>query len=297
MDTITAIAMRLLGFQHHDSTPWFNVFPPRPLTIFSRPSPVPHLPHWYRPHRSSSKLPILFIHGLGIGLWPYLPFFRDLLRADPDVGILALEILPISMRITDPLLSRSATLSSISSILASHGLPRATVASHSFGTVLTAHLLRAPAYAPLVAGALLIDPIPFLLHLPSVAYNFVYRTPRDANEWQLWYFASRDPDIARALARHFFWSQSVLFKEDLEECVKAGRRVAVVLSGQDQIVDAPEVWRYLTGEDEPTARWSRPGGGLDVYYMKGLDHAMVFDTRERRKVLLSALREIQGAST
>ncbi|KAI0244982.1 hypothetical protein BJV78DRAFT_1287169 [Lactifluus subvellereus] len=40
-----------------------------------------------------------------------------------------------------------------------------------------------------MAATLLIDPIPFLLHYPTVAYNFVYRQPRRANEWQLWYFA------------------------------------------------------------------------------------------------------------
>jgi len=55
-----------------------------------------------------------------------------------------------------------------------------------------------------IAAALLIDPTPFLLHHPSVAYNFVYRHPRHANGWQLWYFASRDANVACALSRHFF---------------------------------------------------------------------------------------------
>jgi hypothetical protein len=37
----------------------------------------------------------------------------------------------------------------------------------------------------IIAPVLLIDPITFLLHHPAVAYNFLYRYPRHANEWQL----------------------------------------------------------------------------------------------------------------
>lgn len=142
---------------------------------------------------------------------------------------------------------------------------------------------------------LLIDPIPFLLHLPSVAYNFVYRAPRTANEWELWYFASRDADVSRALSRHFFWVENVLWKEELK-----GRRVGVVLSGADQIVDAEEVRAYLTGVDVEEMTGSGEGGGemsrqwekdgLEVLFYPDLDHAMVFDTRERRKPMLDIIR-------
>ncbi|KAG6857936.1 hypothetical protein C0991_004254, partial [Blastosporella zonata] len=58
-----------------------------------------------------------------------------------------------------------------------------------------------------IAHVMLIDPIPILLHLPPVAYNFLHRAPSSAAEWQLWYFASTDPDIARTLGRAFFWTE------------------------------------------------------------------------------------------
>jgi hypothetical protein len=112
----------------------------------------------------------------------------------------------------------------------------------------------------MVSSTLFIDPIPFLLHLPTVAFNFVYRKPRTANEWQLWYFASRDADVSRALSRYFFWTENVLWKEELE-----GRRVGVVLSGEDQIVNSEEVRRYLTGEQDMTGereicrKWEKDG--------------------------------------
>ena len=126
-------------------------------------------------------------------------------------------------------------LKALMTVVDKHKFTRFVVCGHSYGTVVAAHMMRDPEISPRVAGWALIDPIPFLLHLPAVAYNFVYRTPKTANEWQLWYFASRDPDIARALARHFFWAESILWKEDLK-----GRKVGVTLSGRDQIVDAEE---------------------------------------------------------
>jgi len=282
VDTITAVQLFRMGFLHFSNGLSFRCFPPRLFTRFSQHSPHPELVYWYRPHRSATKKPIVFFHGIGIGLWPYVNFLQELVDADPDVGILAIENLSISMRITRPPMPRDAMLAALTTVLDHHALSSFVVAAHSYGTIVAAHMLHTPALAPRVAGLLLVDPIPFLLHQPAVAYNFVYRAPRTANEWQLWYFASRDPDIARALARHFFWSENILWKEDL-----AGRPTAVVLSGRDQIVDAVEVWKYLTGEDNWRFRWK--GDGLEVLYYADLDHAMVFDIEKRRRPMIEAL--------
>jgi pimeloyl-ACP methyl ester carboxylesterase len=343
VDTFTSIQLYSHGFTHYNTRKWFHTFPPRPLlALFSRPSTdtVTNIPYWYRPHRSRTKLPILFFHGIGIGLLPYVPFFCELAAQDPDVGILAVEILPISMHITETPLVRDAMCDAITRILNAHGLRRIVLAGHSYGTAISAFLLRRqwgsvdrplPASpmqgtnhvansangrdgdsGNLIAATLLMDPIPFLLHYPAVAYNFVYREPRRSNEWQLWYFASRDADIARALSRHFFWFESVLFREDVLRSAGAkdggGREavsthkpmpVTVMLAGRDQIVDAPAVRAYLTGCDEqvthPTegaerspSRWAQDE--LEVLYYPELDHATVLDTPRRRAPLLQVLR-------
>ena len=350
VDTFTSIALYFQGFTHYNTRKWFHAFPPRPLlALFSRRSTdtVTNIPYWYRPHRSPTKLPILFIHGIGIGLLPYIPFLRELAAQDPDVGILAIEILPICMRITKTPLTRDVMCDAITRILNAHGLRRIILAGHSYGTAVSAYLLRRQwgsvdrlltppttptpqhvqpeqestnhvtnhahaADADLIAATLLMDPIPFLLHYPAVAYNFVYRDPRRANEWQLWYFASRDADIARALARHFFWFESVLFREDVLRPADAGAStgsqedggkgiapgsgsssmpVMVTLAGRDQIVDAPAVHAYLTGGEqvagESPSRWAQDA--LEVLYFPELDHATVFDTPQRRAPLLEAL--------
>jgi hypothetical protein len=188
---------------------------------------------------------------------------------------------------------------------------------------------RSSGSSDLIAAVLLIDPIPFLLHYPAVAYNFVYRQPRRANEWQLWYFASRDADIARALSRHFFWYECILFREDVLGATSGGGYTAeaatatageqgkmveqrrrpmpftVSLAGRDQIVDARAVRAYLTGIKDPEEevfgnaggdeRAGRPPSrwaqnGLEVFYFPELDHATVFDTPRDRAPLIRALR-------
>ena len=78
-----------------------------------------------------------------------------------------------------------------------------------------------------------------------------------------------------------------MWKEDLER----GRKIAVILSEEDQIVDSKVVRKYLTGEE--SLRWERDG--LEVVWYPGLDHAMVWDTKERRKPMLEIVRRFTMA--
>ena len=56
-----------------------GIFPPRPQTfVASQCSPALSLTYWYRPHTSRTELPILFIHGIGVGLFPYIDLLKEL---------------------------------------------------------------------------------------------------------------------------------------------------------------------------------------------------------------------------
>ncbi|KAH7880325.1 uncharacterized protein C8R40DRAFT_1032949 [Lentinula edodes] len=300
VDLITSLKLSFMGFTHYSNPS--RIFPPRLFHIFTTPSPsaTTHFSYWYRPHKSPTRDPIIFIHGIGIGLYPYLPFFQDLITATPDQGLLLIELLPISMHISSPpansLPPVKSLLHGLYTTLDSLGISRAVLASHSYGTVLAAHVLRAQRESQQqdqpprihITSHLLIDPIPFLLHLPSVAFNFLYRPPRAANEWQLWYFASRDPDIAYVLGRCFFWAENVLWREDLG--LDSGLDSE---SGKDQIIPAPLVRLYLTREDDVKPRWESQSQShnrkLEVLYYPDLDHATVFDTKERRRGMVEVL--------
>ncbi|KAH7070000.1 hypothetical protein BKA63DRAFT_93011 [Paraphoma chrysanthemicola] len=300
VDTYTAIYMRIIGFTLF-RTHWrdaLSVFPPRPANLATRQiSSAPNLSYWYRPHTASKRLPILFIHGIGIGLYPYIKFLKDINKFDPqagddgEIGIIAVELMPVSFRITSPILHSKELSRQINIILERHGFDKVVLASHSYGSVVSTHLLQDPTTAAKIGPILFVDPVTFLLHLPDIAYNFTARKPKATNEHQLYWFASVDMMVAQTLARHFFWSHNLLWTEDLR-----GRDVTVSLGGRDLIVDTETVGKYLNGVDlksEDTSwkdhKWT--GSGLETIWLPTVDHAQVFERVEGRAKLANVLRE------
>ena len=72
---IASISLYALGFVHYTPREFeykFS-FPPRPvLHLLSRTAPEgASLPYWYRPHRSATKRPLLYIHGIGVSYLIY----------------------------------------------------------------------------------------------------------------------------------------------------------------------------------------------------------------------------------
>ena len=155
-------------------------------------------------------LPVLFIHGIGIGLYPYVNFLAQINQKDGssaedgDIGIIAIEIMPVSFRLTSPALGKDEMCDEIHKILEKHGWDKVVLVSHSYGTVdpchdvlpvntdgilgsvISTHLLHHSKTSELCGPVFLIDPVSILLHLPDVAYNFTCRKPRRANEHQLY---------------------------------------------------------------------------------------------------------------
>ena len=137
VDITTHAYMRLSKFEfYRPSIAQFGrILPPRPHALVdSLRSPAKDLTYWYHPHTSDKDLPILFLHGIGIGLWPYMQFLRELNQGRPDdrkIGILAVEILPISSRITPPLLQKEDMCQQLRDVLRYHGFQKFVLASHS----------------------------------------------------------------------------------------------------------------------------------------------------------------------
>lgn len=115
-----------------------TVFPFRPFTLFAtNRSPANTLTYWHRPHTSKTRLPVLFIHGIGIGLYPYVNFLAELNDednmdiSDGQLGIIAVEIMPVSFRITGKALQKEEMCEEINDIIKSHGWERFVLISHS----------------------------------------------------------------------------------------------------------------------------------------------------------------------
>ncbi|KAF2728247.1 hypothetical protein EJ04DRAFT_516734 [Polyplosphaeria fusca] len=300
VDTVASGYLRYYSFDFHSTSPLRlpTVFPFRPLALLtSHRSPAKTLTYWHRPHTSKTRLPVLFIHGIGIGLYPYINFLAELNledetnESDGELGVIAVEIMSVSLRITGETLKKEEMCQEIDCILKAHSWEKFVLVSHSYGSVITTHLLYTPQIAQKIEAILFIDPVSFLLHLPDVAYNFICRKPTHANEHLLHYFASKDMGVAHTLFRRFFWSENILWKEDIRN-----RRVTVVLGGKDLIVDTEVVKAYLTDnksvrrENEGWKDGTWKGNGLDVLWFSELDHGEAFDKKNIRAQLVDITR-------
>ncbi|KAF1987638.1 hypothetical protein K402DRAFT_392447 [Aulographum hederae CBS 113979] len=309
----------LLSTLHH--------LPLRPQALLTRHhSPARHVTYWHRPHTSKTHRPIVFLHGIGIGLHPYIPLLASINASvkglagddgqptDGQIGILAVEILPISSRLTHSALSRQQFVQEMTLILEKHEYLKDAgfvLVSHSYGTILSTHLIHSPIRSH-IRGILLVDPVTFLLHMPDVAFNFTARVPKSANHHQLMYFAGRDVGVAHTLARRFFWAENVLWREEVGG--NEGIMTTVSLGGKDIIVDAECVGRYLAGLDGSSEgegdgsknnkgegdgntnevngwknkEWT--GKGLEILWSENCDHAQVLERERKRRPLVRAMR-------
>lgn len=117
------------------------MLPQRAHTVFaSNASRSSHMSYWYRKHTSKTRLPILFVHGIGIGMFTYVDFLNTLAaelsplydQDDGEVGIIALELMSISSRICAPAPDSSHMRHEIHKILNLHGWTDFVLAAHSY---------------------------------------------------------------------------------------------------------------------------------------------------------------------
>ncbi|KAJ3011558.1 hypothetical protein HKX48_006774 [Thoreauomyces humboldtii] len=225
--------------------------------------------YFYRPAQLPTPrgaLPIVFVHGIGVGFAVYLPLLASLPR---NVPIYLLEWPHVAMQVRDDVPSVADTRSLLVGMLAKDKHPKATFIGHSLGSVAVAWLLNSPAHRSRVGSVVLLDPVTFLLCDPTTAYNFLYRPPTEPLQLLMNYFVSRELYIAHSLSRHFHWSHNILFAEDLPTVAHQGLKNYVVLSETDLIVPSPRVRQYLEVRNYEN---SDPRNTANIVYHEGRNH-------------------------
>ncbi|CEI67841.1 unnamed protein product [Fusarium venenatum] len=255
VDTLASISLRYHSFNFHCTSlsQFFAVFPLRPFTLFTPyVSPAKHLTYWHRPHTSKTRLPVLFIHGIGVGLYPYINFLADINGvinenpSDGQVGIIAIEIMSISSRITYQAMLKEQICNEIRRILTAHGWEKCVLVSHS--------------------------------------------RPSQTNEHLLSYFGSKDIGISHTLFRRFFWADNVLWKEDIQDrpatVVLAGRDCVIDTKTIRAYLLGLDKWALVTTDLMDRGRKDE---GLDVIWFQDLDHGQVFDEKRTRSSLVKVI--------
>ncbi|KAF9271623.1 hypothetical protein BGZ68_003295 [Mortierella alpina] len=243
--------------------------------------PSTDLAYWYRsPINPDNKVPLVFIHGIGVGLVQYIHWVVALTTISRPIIMIEVPYVSNNLLKRD-CMTPDETYLAIERILKIHDYSKATFMGHSLGTMLCAAVCRAsPATSSksIVAGLILADPICFLTH-HSIARNFAYRTPATAAELIMDLFAAREIGTSWYIMRRFCWDQCILFPtawKKRHESPKPlqGRlspvlpkRTRVFLSRNDNLLDMDLIADYLRTQvglkDEKK----------ELHVMEDMDHA------------------------
>ncbi|KAI8802531.1 hypothetical protein BJ742DRAFT_832402 [Cladochytrium replicatum] len=181
------------------------------------------------------KNPVVFAHGIGIGLGHYLGLIFWLPRRAP---VYLITLPHVAMRLgceTAPEVADFVEL--FQQILrpkkedcwdeeGGKYVP-ATFVAHSLGTATVSWVVRNARTRGLVKSVVLLDPVTLLLHDPTVATSFLHRVPRTIVELFLEYFVARETYIANSLSRGFAWSYNVVFANELSAIVEKEKKLEV----------------------------------------------------------------------
>lgn len=250
----TRSTMQLMGFTYHGGEAsgglsYFHCPPP------ARPGQLLEVGKVVEPSRA---LPVVLVHGLGIGIAPYVQFIRQLSALRECFVI---ELPEISQACCESVLPPEVMAEALSAMLQAHGHRQAIFISHSYGTFVMSWVLQFR--RDFVAKAVLLDPVALLLAQPDVAYNFLYRQPDQPMLMFAAHFVRWELFSAHVLMRHFYWHHNVLWKEDLPP------NSLVVLSSHDDICNSHYVRRYL---EDHQRQEDAAKSKLQVLWLDGFFH-------------------------
>lgn len=219
-------------------------------------------------NRDKSEAPLMFIHGVGIGLATYITFIvklviakkRCLSLASTHQPIILLELPHVSMKLNvDIIPSMTTTVNCIEDALHQNHFEKAQFVVHSLGTfVFGAIQYMKP---NLVKSVVMIDPTCFKLWEPSTMYNFCYRTPSTAMQIMMHFHITHELTISHFFHRHFNWTDCVMFADNLPS------HTSIILSELDEIIEAKNVYQYLL------AQRKTPGHGyFDISMLEKRHH-------------------------
>ena len=201
---------------------------------------------------ASASAPVVFLHGIGVGLWPYFPI---LFRLPRDVDAYVADVKSLSMSITRAYQSivdvqlgypdppkPTTFVPAIRRMLEQNGHHQACFVGHSFGCALTTWLLR---FDPgVVQSFIQVDPVPILATHPDLCYNALYKfqlRPR--------ILITRELMIAYTMMKANPWYTWCMWPHKDLDLQK--QRTRVFLSEGDDLLPAERVKRYL-GSVAPT---------------------------------------------
>ncbi|KIM46112.1 hypothetical protein M413DRAFT_303542 [Hebeloma cylindrosporum] len=247
---------------------------------------------------TNSPRPVVFLHGLGLGLLQYHGVIAHLLEQFPDRPILVPLQPQISQDFFHPhflnppsrheMADRLAGLLSalgwvsldikadkdreseeedeVASSLMENSQRGITLLSHSNGSYTHAWMLKG--YPEIIGRSCFVDPVTFCSWEGDVCYNFLYRPCKTGIELLMRYFVGTELGVANLLQRHFCWTSNSLWFEEIPNA-RDPHKTLFLLGGKDDIVHSERVKRYLTSHGVRKNLWYDSEGRHGQALMRG----------------------------
>ena len=244
--------------------------------------------------------PVVFAHGIGVGLLPYKDAIAKLAAGARSAGAATylLELPAISTTLQGEELPRPVDLAAdVSLALRSNGDAAAVFVGHSFGSAAMSYVLR---HAPdVVAASVFVEPVVFLLNRPNVSNGFLF----DKSPDPILDVLRSDPDIAFSMRRRFWWQEAVLWADQIRVPTD------VFLSDFDKIVPGAAVRAYLADEADGRlvsvtslgakthGEWQYDEASQDAVVAAALARRAAVDDARRRNALGAYLEALLRSRT
>ncbi|KAJ8519372.1 hypothetical protein ONZ45_g3679 [Pleurotus djamor] len=230
--------------------------------------------------------PLVFAHGLGLGLIQYHIFIMRLLDQFTDRPIFILLQPHISQDLFHPSylkpMNRNETTQRLASLFSSLGWvdtfddldddddadaqsvasslilsKGVTFISHSNGSYCHAWMLKN--YPHMVSRSCFVDPVTFCSWEGDVCYNFIYRPCTTGLQLIMRYFVATELGVANLLQRHFDWSSNSLWFEEIPNARDPSKSF-FLMGANDEVLRADRVHRYLRSHGVRKGLWLDPAG-------------------------------------
>jgi len=211
------------------------------------------LAHWYRaarPARNGSDKgeaaprPMCFLHGLGIGILPYLATIRECLkdgRGGTRAAVL-MELPQVSLQLLPRVPSLDDVADVVEDALEMHGLEVRETAfvAHSFGSFVATRVAQRRG-AKEMGRMVLISPVCVCLCVAHLTRMVLRGGVADERmNWIGRFFMSGELNTCAALSRVFWWYRVVFFADDFPS---AG--AVFFVGAKDVFLPVPQIMDYL----------------------------------------------------
>ena len=241
------------------------------------------LTYWLRRTlRKSGKLPVVFSHGIGIGLLPYYLFIRQLTLQFPDRDIFCVDLPFIAMR-PNLLPSCREMAVCIEDMLSTWNFQQAHFMGHSYGTSVQSWVVHQAKH--LIASFCLFDPICFLLLKSDLAVNCLYAPVDNPHSVFFSYWVTGELYMAHTLTRNFRWYDISLWPDSLTF------PTLVTLSSGDALVPSLSVKYHLEAEKKRRVKCNIKMD-LEIVWLEGNYHGQFLGDSESQRRVFAAVKNI-----